>query len=296
MVKTEFSIKDLENLSDVKAHTIRIWEKRYNLLEPDRTDTNIRRYDMDNLKKLLNITLLYKAGHKISKLAEMDPIQIQTLITEETESNSTNYALESLRAAMLAFNVEKFDSVLENLLNERDFRDIYLNILVPLLRNAGMLWQTGTVDPSHEHFISQRIKHLLILKTAEVKKNIRDNELAEFVLYLPSGEGHEIGLLYANYELVRRGFKTLYLGANIPTESLEPVLKQKRDAIFVSYFTVCPKLEDMETYIQNFLHSVGAKNEFWILGNRPYKNKGGIKSLKRFEEITSFVGYLDKIS
>lgn len=295
-MKTEFSIKDLENLSDVKAHTIRIWEKRYNLLEPNRTDTNIRRYDMDNLKKLLNITYLYKAGHKISKLAGMSPLQINDLINRDIESDSPTYALEILKSAMIKFDGDQFDATVQDLLKKKNFKEIYSQIFVPLLTNAGLLWQTGTVDPSHEHFVSERIKHILILQTANSQKVVTPRESTEFVLYLPTEEIHEISLLYANYELVSNGFHTLYLGANIPVESLKYVKKQKPNAIFISYFTVKPETENLKPYIDNFQKTVGKENELWILGKRCCQFETGANKIKLFEEIESFKEHLQKIS
>ncbi len=295
MVKTEFSIKDLENLSDVKAHTIRIWEKRYNLLEPKRTDTNIRRYDIESLKKLLNISYLYKAGHKISKLAEMNSLQIESLIKKDSEAQTATYALETFKSAMLTFNSTQFDNILEDLLKKKSFREIYSRVFVPLLSNAGVLWQTGTVDACHEHFISERIKQTLILQSAKSKKEVAEKESPEFVLYLPSDELHEISLLYANYELISNGFPTLYLGANVPLESLKYVRKQKPLAIFVSYFTVQPESDNLKSYIENFKEIVG-KNELWILGKRGCHYKNIEKSVKLFEDIDTFKNHLGKIS
>lgn len=296
MVKTEFSIKDLENLSSVKAHTIRIWEKRYHLLEPDRTDTNIRKYDLESLKKLLNITYLYKSGHKISKLADMSPVQIQDLIKKDMETHAAAYSLEILKSAMLEFDGEQFDATIESLLKKKSFSQIFSKILVPLLNNAGILWHTGTIDPSHEHFISEKIKHCLILHTARAKKESEEKEAPFFVLYLPSEEMHEIGLLYANYKLVSNGYPTLYLGSNIPIESLKHVSKQKPNAIFVSYFTVHPETDNLKTYVNSFRENVGERNELWLLGKRGGKYDNGEENIKLFEDIESFNTHLEEIS
>lgn len=296
MVKTEFSIKDLENLSDVKAHTIRIWEKRYNLLEPNRTDTNIRRYDLANLKKLLNITYLYKEGHKISKLAGMSPHQIQVLIKKDMETNTSAYAAEIFKSIMLEFDGDQFDTTLKSLLTKQSFSDVYSNNFIPLLSNTGILWHTGTVDPSHEHFISEKIKHALILETSNSKKEVEKKGKSLFVLYLPAEEVHEISLLYANYELISNGYSTLYLGPNIPVKSLEHVRKQKPNAIFVSYFTVQPETENLKSYIHSFREKVGSKNELWILGKRGCTYVNEEKNIKLFEDVGSFKKHLKDIS
>jgi len=288
VVKTEFSIKDLENLSEVKAHTIRIWEKRYNLLEPNRTDTNIRRYDMENLKKLLNITYLYKEGYKISKLAQMSPLQIQGLIQKDMDTHNSTWAIESLKETMMSFNNEQFDSLMETLLRKKNFSDIYAEVFIPLLNSAGTLWHTGTVDPTHEHFISEKIKHLLVSQTSEIKKQVQKVSSPEYVLFLPNGEMHEISLLYANYELIANGYGTLYLGPNIPIAGLKYVLKQKPKTTFISCFTVHPKMENLESYLTEFEEEIGTKNQLWVLGKQPEKFSSNRKYIKYFPEPNSF--------
>lgn len=296
MVKTEFSIKDLENLSSVKAHTIRIWEKRYNLLAPDRTDTNIRKYDLDSLKKLLNITYLYKTGHKISKLAEMNQGEIEVLIKEDMKNNTAGYSVEIFKSAMLEFDEQKFDETLENLRKKKNFSDIFSEIFVPLLGNTGILWLTGTIDPSHEHFISEKIKHALIQETSLIKKSNWTKDDNTFVLYLPTGEMHEISLLYANYELIKNGNNTLYLGPNISLASLKHVKKQKPNAIFISYFTVQPESDHQQSYIRDFEEMLGTKNELWILGKRNGQLLEINEPIKLFENIMDFTNHIKTIN
>ncbi len=252
MVKTQFGIKDLENLSNVKAHTIRIWEKRYNLLEPDRTDTNIRKYDLENLKKLLNIAYLYNAGHKISKLASLDSTQIQALIKTSINGQDSAYILNVFKSAMFEFNGDLFDTTLQKLLEKKSFREIFSEIFVPLLNEMGILWHSGTIDPSHEHFISEKIKHAIIRYSDIQKKDTSKEQSEIFALYLPYKEIHEIGLLYANYELLSAGFHTIFLGPNIPLESLNHVLKTKTKVIFVTYFTVKPENDNLQKYLEDF--------------------------------------------
>ncbi len=296
MVKTEFSIKDLENLSNVKAHTIRIWEKRYNLLTPERTDTNIRRYDLENLKKLLNITYLYRSGHKISKLAEMDPVKIKELIKKNLSTSNANYALEIFKTVMIEFDDERFDATLKKLLEKKTFGEVFSKILVPLLNEMGTLWHAGTIDPSHEHFISEKIRHAIIIQSEVLKvENARTSEQT-FALYLPIEEIHEIGLLYANYELLRAGLPTIYLGPNIPLESLTNVRNQKPNVIFLTYFTVQPEIENISKYIKSFQDTLNKNNstELWILGNRAAETSSA-PNTKTFKNIDSFIAQLKKL-
>ncbi len=297
MVKTQFGIKDLENLSNVKAHTIRIWEKRYNLLEPDRTDTNIRKYNLENLKKLLNVAYLYNSGHKISKIASLDASEIQALIKKSINGLDSEYVLNIFKSAMFEFDGELFDNTLEKLLEKKSFREVFAEIFVPLLNEMGILWHSGTIDPSHEHFISEKIKHSIIEHTAKEKRNISEKKQQLFSLYLPYHEIHEIGLLYANYELVSAGFHTILLGANIPLDSLKHVLKTKTKIIFVAYFTVRPEKDNFDKYLDDFQSEVCTKGpcELWVLGRKVGKNTKNTKHVKFFKDIKQFTDQVDNM-
>ncbi|AFL79808.1 hypothetical protein Aeqsu_0294 [Aequorivita sublithincola DSM 14238] len=298
MVKTHFGIKDLENLSNVKAHTIRIWEKRYNLLEPDRTDTNIRKYDLDNLKKLLNITYLYNAGHKISKLASLDSTQIQQLIRENITDLDSEYMLNVFKSAMFEFDGKLFDNTLEKMLEKKSLREVFSEVFVPLLNEMGILWHSGTLDPSHEHFISEKIKHSIIQQTNFLEKSNKKNISKNYVLYLPFEEVHEIGLLFANYELLASGFNTIYLGPNIPQESLTNILQTKSEVVFITFFTVRPEHDKLENYLIDFENNMCSKApcELWILGRRAEKSTKHFKNIKFFNDLQMFTNQIEKLS
>ena len=148
-VKTEFSIKDLENLSGVKAHTIRIWEKRYQLLKPNRTDTNIRKYNLNSLKRLLNVSFLYNDGYKISKIADLNEEELLQLIQNKAHSNQEDYALKAFKTSMFEFDNQLFNITYKKLLEQKTFSEIFEHIFIPLLNEIGLLWQTGTIDPVH---------------------------------------------------------------------------------------------------------------------------------------------------
>ena len=154
-IKTTFSIKDLENLSGIKAHTIRIWEKRYSLLEPMRTDTNIRLYDIQNLQKLLNVVLLTSFGYKISRISKLSSTEIENFVRKvQNEKTANNHALSAFKMAMLNFDQQLFLNTYDELLSEKDFSNIFLETFIPLLEEIGVLWTTNTISPAHEHFIS----------------------------------------------------------------------------------------------------------------------------------------------
>ena len=154
-IKKRFSIKDLENLSGIKAHTIRIWEKRYDLLSPERTSTNIRTYSLSSLQKLLNITLLYNHGHKISKIAKIPDQNIPEMVRDIVAHNSVkNHSINAFKLSMINFDQTLFMKTYDGLQSDKKFHEIFREVFIPLLNELGMLWQTDTISPAHEHFLT----------------------------------------------------------------------------------------------------------------------------------------------
>lgn len=253
-IKDSFSIKNLENISGIKAHTIRIWEKRYNLLYPERTDTNIRRYSLDNLRKLLNITLLYNHGFKISKIANLDEAEIPILVRDiALKSNSEQVSINALKLSMVNFDTVMFDATFDELLAKNNFSFIYLNIFVPLMRELGILWQTGAISPSHEHFITNLIKQKIHIQTGITQRsNTPKINSPKFVLFLPDNEIHELSILFINYFILKKGHQTIFLGQSIPTNSLKTLMSHSTQLHFVTYITVEPNKEEINSYIDNF--------------------------------------------
>ena len=269
-IKTQFSIRDLEHLSGVKAHTIRIWEKRYRLLQPERTETNIRFYDIDSLKRLLNVSFLYNDGYKISKIAELNEEEIKKIIKEKSETNHDTYAINAFKTAMFDFDEQLFSKTFEKLSVQLSFREIFHEVFIPLLAEIGTLWQTGTIDPCHESFISEIIRRKIIIHIDQEISAFQKASDQQFALFLPHAEIHEIGLLYCNYEIISAGYNTIYLGANIPLESLKNLKHKNPDIIFVSYLTMQPGGKDIYEYIAQFKHHLCDENEcnLWLMGSR----------------------------
>ena len=272
-VKTIFSIKDLENLSGVKAHTIRIWEKRYNILMPMRTDTNIRYYDLNNLQKLLNITLLHKHGYKISKIATFDEDKIPMLVKQIISDKSVrHHAVNAFKMAMMNFDQSLFFATYDNLLSEKSFNEVFYEVFIPLLNDIGVLWQTDTIMPAHEHFISYLIRQKILTNTEKIQTVAPSNNDKVFVLFLPVGEIHELGLLYVNYEIVRHGYKSIYLGESLPVENLKDLRRHFDNIVFVSYFTIQPNANEGESYVNRLVNEVLDENsECWLLGRNTEK-------------------------
>ena len=253
-IKSTFSIKNLENLSGIKAHTLRIWEKRYNLLEPERTDTNIRRYSLDSLKRLLNVTLLYNHGFKISKIASLNEDEIPELVRSiALKSNSEQVAINAFKLSMINFDYDLFDTNYNEILQHHDFQYVFLNVFMPLMRELGILWQTGAISPSHEHFITNLIKQKIHLQTETLqRKKPKRNGHPIYVIFLPENEIHELGVLYLNYLILNSGFRTIFLGQSLQTSSLETLYSYNSKFYFVSYLTVEPNKEEIMPFLTNF--------------------------------------------
>ncbi|WP_199741552.1 MerR family transcriptional regulator [Flavobacterium sp. GSP6] len=267
-VKNMFSIKDLENLSGIKAHTIRIWEKRYNILQPMRTDTNIRLYDLVSLQKLLNITLLHDYGYKISKIATYPQEKIPSLV-REIISNKTakSHAISEFKMAMMNFDQELFFNTYNWLIAEKSFKEVFHQVFIPLMNELGLLWQSDTITPAHEHFISYLIKQKLLVNTEKLQVLKQTKVDKVFVLSLPMNEIHELGLMYLNYEILLHGYKTIYLGESMPIENLKDLKKHFDSIIFVSYLTVQPERDQLDGYIQKMSNElVDDTTELWYIG------------------------------
>ncbi len=257
-VKSTFSIKNLENLSGIKAHTLRIWEKRYNLLKPERTDTNIRRYSLESLKKLLNITLLYNHGFKISKIANLDIDDIPELVRNiALKSNTEQVSINAFKLAMINFDCELFDANYEEILQHHNFKYVFIQIFMPLMSELGILWQTGAISTAHEHFLTSLIKQKIHLQTETLQHNnyVNSNN-PTFVLFLPENEIHELGILYLNFLILSKGHRTIFLGQSIQISSLETLYSYDTKFNFVTYLTVEPNKEEIMFYLEDFYRKV----------------------------------------
>lgn len=251
-IKNVFTIKDLENLSGIKAHTIRIWEKRYAILEPMRTDSNIRYYDIHNLQKLLNVSTLNSFGYKISVIAKMPPDKVPALVKEIlSNKNMANHVLNTFKLAMMNFDLPLFSATYTTLLQDKSFRVIFYEYFIPLLEEIGLLWQTGTITPAHEHFISALIRQKIAANTEKLQLAPPTKTDRVFALYLPEHEIHEIGLMFINYELLLNGYRTIYIGESMPVAIVKDIKNYFDNITFVTYTISYPFAEDMNRYIRN---------------------------------------------
>lgn len=247
----QYSIKELEHLSGIKAHTIRVWEQRYNILCPKRTETNIRYYDDADLKTILNISLLNEKGYKISKIAKMSPEQIMQKVQQLCdESCQGSHHIYTLLQAMVDMNEELFDRTLSTAALQLGVKGTMNDVIYPFLIKIGILWQTGNIRPAHEHFVSNLIRQKLIV--AIDGQVVRPPENAPvYVLYLPEGELHELVLLYMNYLLRAANKKVVYLGQHLPFSDLELTCKQFNAKYICTVLTIAPERDHVQAYINN---------------------------------------------
>lgn len=231
-----FSIKDLEVLSGIKAHTIRIWERRYSLILPERTDTNIRYYNEQELRKLLNVALLNRNGFKISAISAMSQDQLNHHVSQLCfHAQHQSVHIEKLLLAMLELDESMFADVLASVVENKGFDSAIELVLFPFLERIGVLWQMGTISPAHEHFISCLIRQkLMVAIDSEIQKKHEKRRL-RMVFFTPEGEWHDIGLLFFSLVARRMGCDVVYLGASVPCADLQLVNRLRPfDALFVS--------------------------------------------------------------
>jgi len=212
-------------LTGVKAHTLRIWEQRYGMITPKRTDTNIRYYDESDLKKLLNVSLLNRNGYKISEIASMDAETLmQEVLKLSQEKSDYENQLQALTLTMLELNEAAFEQLLNKSILQMGLEKTMMNLIFPFFRTIGIMWQTGSINPAHEHFITNIVRQKLIV-AIDGQQNLSDIWSKKFMLFLPEGEFHEIGLLFANYAIRARGGRVAYIGANVPFNDLSTVYR-----------------------------------------------------------------------
>ncbi len=237
-VQNTFSIQDLELLSGIKAHTIRIWEKRFEIFNPSRLGRNIRKYGILDLQKILNISLLQQHGYKISDLAKRSDEELEnTAKSVSLDTFSSNYNINALLVSMFSYNADLFEEIYSTQIKTLSFKEIFVNSFIPLLNHIGILWQTKRVNPSQEHFISNLIYQKILLNIAILPKSKIEYKHVN-ILYLPEGEVHEIGLLFMVYHLKSIGERTIYLGRDIPVDDLVAINGQFEQINWICAFMI----------------------------------------------------------
>lgn len=231
----QYSIKELEALTGIKAHTIRIWEKRHNIIQPDRTDTNIRLYSDADLKQILNVSILYNQGYKISKIAGLSATEMTAKINEISSESlpETEVFIDQLTISMVELDEMKFNHLLSQCVLKYGFENTMLKVIYPFLRKIGVLWLSNQINPAQEHFMSNLIRQKLIVAIDAIDYTI-DESLPTCLFFLPENELHEIGLLFFHYLVKKKGYKTYYLGQNVPFVDLKKSVEKVNADILIS--------------------------------------------------------------
>lgn len=286
-----YSIKDLEKITGIKAHTIRIWEKRYAIVDPLRTETNIRYYSDEDLRHLMNVAILNKYGYKISNIKSMSSEELNSCVVNLTNQDIDNdHQVDNLVMAMIELDEQRFDKIISSSMIKQGFDYTFENLLSKFLEKIGILWQIGTVIPAQEHFISQLIRQKLIL-AIDGQQELRLNHKT-FVLFLPENEYHELALLYLHFLIRKKGHKVIYLGQNVPFLNLKNIFEiQNVDYLLTSVTSHMPEenikemLADLELLYSDKQILIGgnAIHEFSIL------LPGNFRSFNKLSDFSDFL-------
>ena len=246
---SNYLIKDLEQLSGIKAHTLRIWEQRYSILSPKRTDTNIRTYDDHDLKLVLNIALLKDHGHKISEISKLSAEEMSQEVIKLSD-RQLNYPdqIHALTISMIDLDEERFEKLISTNILQSGFENTMIHIVYPFLSRIGTLWVTGSVGPAQEHFISNLIRQKIIVAIDGQVSKLRPNG-KKYLLFLPEGELHEISLLFANYIIRARYNKVIYLGQSLPFNELVFAYNVYRPDYIFTTLTSVPSNHEVQPFV-----------------------------------------------
>ncbi len=232
-----------------------MWEQRYDILQPKRTDTNIRFYDDDDLRLLLSISMLNDNGYKISKIAKMGRAEIHRFCGSLHDVNDEfSHQINALTLAMVELDEERFEKVFASNTLKYGFEDAMTKLIYPFFERVGVLWQTGTVLPLHEHFVSNLVRQKLVV-AIDAQSPIKGPGVPKYVLFLPEGEMHELSLLFACYLLRSRKNQVFYLGPNVPEEDLKSIQQTCHPDYFLSILTANLGKDVTEAYIDRLAHN-----------------------------------------
>jgi MerR family transcriptional regulator, light-induced transcriptional regulator len=286
----QYSIKELEQLSGIKAHTIRIWEKRHRIIEPSRTATNIRYYSDLDLKKIINVSLLNTYGIKISKIADMSLDDMNRKVLEISElQNDKGVHIDQMVVAMIDMEEELFEKILNNLILRFGFEQTVTEIIYPFLEKIGILWQTQNITPAHEHFISNLIRQKIIVAIDGLPVPPKTEK--KILIFLPEGEMHELGLLFYHFLIRKAGYRTYYLGQNVPHEDLLSVYKVHQPDFMLT--TITSKLSiPIEKYLERLTNDF-SQTKILASGYQVQKFNGSklanVQTFSTALELTKFI-------
>lgn len=291
-----FTIKDLETLSGIKAHTIRIWEQRYNFLKPNRTGTNIRYYCNRELKTILNISLLNKYGYKISHIDKMNEQELNgKIISLCAHEAQQERIVNELIAHMIDLDIDLFEQKLDRYILDKGIDKAITQIVFPFLQRIGILWLTNHVHPAQEHLVMNCIRQKLIVGIEGVVTHRQADKTV--LLFLPEGEHHELGLLYVYYLMKTHGVKVLYLGADMPIEDIAFACQAKNPDYLYTHLTCIAGSFSFEKFFSQ-LDRAAPGIPLFVSGQmvkaQAEKTFSGVHFKRSMNEVADFVAGLEK--
>jgi len=288
-----YSIKDLEHLAGVKAHTIRVWEKRYNIVQPKRTDTNIRYYLEEDLQHILNIALLNNHGLKISHIAKMDKSEISKRVAEISHfDDGLEDRVDCLTMSMMEFNEFKFNRIVEANINQLGFERSMQEVIFPLLDKLGELWLSGCIKPVHEVFVSEIIKRKMIKAIDNIPINT-DQNVPSFLVFLPVNESSDLSLLFLHYKLKKQGLRVTNLGKGIKKEMVIETCNMINPDYLILFANEGFEKNTLKQYLYDVCRNINGTNVL-VTGYQPMLQN--IQSSRKVKVLASLEQILDYCS
>lgn len=291
-----YSISDLEQLSGIHSHTIRIWEQRYHALSPMRTEGNTRLYDDKQLRKLLNIVSLNKSGLKISKICSLSDEDIEQLLDQQltypSPDKETEYYISKLINSGLAFDEPSFNHLIDDGIGKFGLSDCYRKIMYPLLVRLGLMWRKDDICPAHEHFLSNIIRQKIFTHINNLPFASPSSD--KWLLFLPEDEDHDIGLLFASYMLRMHGHQVIFLGSKVPLDSIDRVFSTLNINQVLLFMVKSRTVTAAQKYIDQ-LSEICTSTRIHLAGNSQLignlKNIGHINWFKTLDEFETSINY-----
>lgn len=290
-----FTIKDIEAVTGIKGPTLRMWEQRYGIINPKRSETNIRYYDDSDLKQLLNISVLNNHGFKISEIAKMSEEEIaQNVIRLSSFSSEHSNQIKALISAMLGFNEAEFHKLLSAAIMQHGLEYTLLKIVFPFLNEVGILWQVGSIQPSHEHFVTNLVKQkLFVAIDGMIGRSAAGSK--RFLLFLPENEKHSLGLLFANYLIRSRGHEVVYLGQEVPLKDLKFAFSEHQPDFILTLMTSSQPDLDKQGFV-DFLSRNWPASQILLTGSQFLMCDLELrKNITLIKNLDGFINLLDNI-
>jgi MerR family transcriptional regulator, light-induced transcriptional regulator len=287
-----FTIKDLENLSGIKAHTIRIWEQRYKFLKPCRTCTNIRYYSNEELQKILGVALLNKYGYKISHIDKMcDKEMKEKMLSLSPMEARQQKIVNDLILSMVNLDSQNVERIIDNYITTEGIERTITQIIFPLLDRTGIIWLTNRIDPLQEKLLSNVVRQKLMVALEAMPAAAKTTKT--IVLFTPEGTHRDLGILYMNYILRKRGTNTIYLGANVPLDDIVRIATVKNpDYIYCHLASFCRNF-NLDAFITSASEKIKS-NPFIVSGKLITTYEG--KLSKNISLIETFPAVIESLT